>query len=86
MLYEEWIALQLKNHGTLEKGIQALNSTLNLKLTNSRINEYLRGKRTASVIVVNYMLQDVLSDQLAQLGLTDRESREILAAVSIPNS
>lgn len=85
MLYNAWINLQIRKYGSLDEGLKRLNNALGCKLTHSRVNEYNRNLRGPSAVVMNYMLQEVLADQLSQLDdyIPEADRKSILAAVAI---
>ena len=80
-LVQSWLVL----HGELaESALYDMNAALGTAYTMPRIREWAREKREPSTAAINYMLRDVLQDQLKEAGLSTDAVDEVLEAVRVP--
>ena len=82
-LINTWIEV-VTREGTLAESLALMNKTLDVKVTHSRLRDWEKAKRSPSPIIINYMMQMVISDLLKQLEIDSKKLNEILAKIYIP--
>lgn len=82
-LISTWREIATHDH-TLTEALAAMNYSLDIKTTHSRLNDWEKAKRSPSSLVINYMMQMVIEELLKRLEIDSKERREILAKIIIP--